>query len=286
MDATEIRKLLPMYADGELDPEQSCSVEAALAESAALRGELERWRALRRCACRAVASVATPGDLVERVRAVIPAPRQGLYRIYASVLAAAAVVVLAFFYWPHENTGIGGGSGGATPTVNARLVSADKFVEIHDYCAVTHKHDQLELASKTFSADDAKVADAVGFPVRVPDLRSAGFDLAGGCTCFQVQGTRAAHLFYRAQNDPTQMLSYFVVDCPLSLENCKACSSRCGTRHYEQVDLDGQTVLHWCENDHSYAVVGALDVERLDVIAGQVRVATSFPDAPALARGD
>ncbi|RMF73389.1 MAG: hypothetical protein D6744_15695 [Planctomycetota bacterium] len=283
MDAKQIRELLPTYADGELDAERARHVEAALADSDELRAELERWRALRRCANRAIAGEPVPIDLIRRVRSAIRRRPSRTYRIAASFVAVAAALALVVVYWPRPDVSSTGAASGGSAVVAARPVSADRFVEIHDRCAITHKHDALTLAGKHARDADEKVTQAVGFPVRVPDLRSAGFVLAGGCTCFRVRDTRAAHLFYRAKSDPEQMLSYFVVDHPLTLENCTHCRSRCGTRHYEQVSVGDEVVLHWSERSHSFAIVGEMDVDRLDAIAGQVRTTLLLLDSPAVA---
>jgi anti-sigma factor RsiW len=292
MDKADAREQLPLLADGELDETRAAELRAWVDQSPKLREELERWVALRDCACRGVRASAAPADLKQRVLASISGARSRRPRIIrlAPVLAAiAAMIALAIFLRgdllrsPARNS--------APPAVAATLVHAGDFASIHQFCAVDGQHNE-------YATDDQKLASAresirckMNFTPVVPDLSDAGFDVQGCCGCFpgSNKGLKAAHVFYR-DVDQNRVVSFFALNQHVQVEGCKNCARHDGDARPYAAALDGDlgdvVVLNWNDEAYSYAVVGRMKLDELRQLANRVDVAALLASQPAFASRD
>lgn len=282
MNLQEARQNLPLYADGELDPQATAELEGHLAESAELRDELERWRSLRRCANRVFAAPIAPNELEARIRAGLHrerlAARHRPFRWFGGITAVAAAIAVIVVLWPRSSV-----------PDHPKLVSADRFVETYLNCAVKNRHRGVDIDLQDLAATRARLAGLTTYPVLVPDLRDAGFELDGACRCFKEPGVQAVHVFYRRGGPVPAVVSFFSVDQTVHLAGCQCerCTGPGGMdREYEVAQAEGVVVYKWDETANSFAVCSEMETAQLRDLANRVQLA-SRQEYPALfARAD
>lgn len=280
MNDDQLRELLPVYADGELDAALAVDLEARLAESGELREELSRWRLLRESAHRVVMSAATPTELESRVRSLVGARAGTVHRLrvrmFGGVFAAAAAIVLAVVLWPSQTT-----------SASPRTITPDRFVEIYRHCALKHRHRGVEADYANLAAVRATLADGDAFPTLLPDLSTEGFDLDGVCRCFGEEGVRVVHAFYRRPGETPEVISVFSVDQRFKLCNSRQCPCRgLEERRYVVATTDNVTVCKWDEPCGSFAVCGQMAPEQLQDLANRMQLAARGASPIAIARAD
>lgn len=285
MEIAEVRKLLPVHADGGLDAVQAAEVDAHLVESAALRDELERWRALRRSVNRVLLSEPMPAALAARVQDALPraaASRRGrVIRLFGAVTGIAAIVALALIIRP----GLFGSSGGTA--TQATLVAASNFVKIHRNCGLG-KHNPYPLGSDKLTGARTALAGAVDFDPVVPDLRDAGFEIEGCCTCATDASVASAHVYYRSAANPGQIVSFFSLDRRVRLKGGDQAqlSGVSGNNLFETGIVSDVTIVKWCGAARSYAFASEMKLDQLRNLAEQVDLAARAAAAPAFAAAE
>ena len=169
-----MRQHLAIYADGELPNDLHRDIEARLALDAESRMEVDRWRALRRCANRGLSCEAPPAGWRERLTERIDAARSArhrrrILRLSLTVTAAAAVVVLALVAGTPGNQAVSG-SLAELPTV-----TADRVAAIYRKCALTHHHDPEHMCGRSRQEIEQLLAQSpeVRFASHVPDLSAS-----------------------------------------------------------------------------------------------------------------
>jgi anti-sigma factor RsiW len=272
---TDIHRLLAEYADGELSAEQRAQVEALLREQPEYATAVERWRALRRSAGRAVHEAAVPAGLAERIRSGLaeaeqPAAAHGggpiirLYRFGAFGLAAAAVLMIAVFMRP-DNAGAADGV-----TVEAR-----GFADVYRNCALQHQHDIFNLNNVTPNVRLATLEDRAAVAYDIPDLAKAGFHVAGACKCPPKPDLPALHVHFRTNEAPPRVVSVFVIDCKMVMcEDGRPCD-RCphGCRKYLTARQDDLALLSLKYQDHSFVFCGQMPAHELTTLVDDLHVA-------------
>jgi len=283
MNHQEARQNLPLYADGELDPQAAAELERHLADSAELREELERWRALRRCANRVLNTPSVPEGLEARIRAQLwrerVAQRRRPLRWFGAVTAIAAAIAVIVVLWPR----------GGRPVVEPRVVSPVRFVEIYRHCAIDKRHRGIDIALDDPAAAREQLARVANFPVLVPDLRQAGFQLDGACRCFREPGVAAIHVFYRRNEPQPAVVSGFSVDRVVHLKGCRCerCAGPRGGEYVYEVAADRDVVVFkWDGPANSFAVCSRMEAEQLRELASEVRLAVARQQPVALAQAD
>ena len=263
---------LPLYADGELNPAQAAELEAALADSAELRAELDRWRDLRHCANRVLTSPAAPAHLRDTIHAALYAGRDSrrsfrVFKLFGGFTAIAAAIAVVVFLWQPRST-----------SASPRIVGAERFVAVYEKCAVKNRHCQIPVDTRDIAQTHAKLVGLQETPVLLPDLASRGFELHGVCRCFGMSGVRVIHAHYGREGQNPAIVSFFSIDTPLRLKACgkaECCSqARDG---YETADSGGVWVYKWQEANSCYAVCGGLEPSELQELADVVRVAHRMP---------
>ena len=277
MNPFEMRKHLAEYADGELDPAQRAEIDAHLAQDASGREDVARWQALRQCAQRALVSEPVPRGLEARIRTNLRASRRvrsrRLYYFGLPGLAVAAAVVLALFVWP--------GSGQAAPNV-----PVSGFANVYRHCAVEHRHDGLTVRRNTGCKTLAELQAETPLAAGLPDITSHGYRLDGACWCGPPEckkcGARVLHVYFRGSDDPNDVVSAFVVSCPIKLCNCggKPCPGcQHGTSEFHDGTDGDVSLVSWTRQKVSYVLAGRMPQEELTKLA----VGTMTPASPRLA---
>ncbi len=267
MNHQQAQETLPLYADGELDPQRTAELERHLADSAELRDELERWRSLRRCANRVVTASAVPVELEntirDRLRHRERTIRHRPLRLFGGITAIAAVVVLMFVLWRPGPT-----------AAEPKLLAAERFAEIYRHCAVEIQHRQIEVDLQDVGNAHNRLANLMTCPVLVPDLAARGFALDGACRCFHAPGVQALHVFYRREGAKPAVVSFFSVDQKVHLEDCApdAAGPGEGRRDYEIAQCGGVTVCKWDEATNSFAVCSEMSRQQLRDLADGVSI--------------
>jgi len=270
MDRLTARELLPLYCDGELDAETSAELEAALARSPSLREELQRWKALRRCAQRTLGADPVPPDLERRVRTVIALEHQRRSRrrilTLLGVSGVAALVGLSLWLRPALN--------GGSPAMPAgpEIVRPEAFAGAYRRCGL-HAHRQFLLTAPRIDSARAQLAGALRFTPAVPDLSPQGYDLVGCCTCLKVHGSAAAHVHYRSRGGRSHVVSVFSLKCHAHLRPGMPCCDAGKGGCLEEAMVGDVAVVKWCGSGRTYAVASDLDLAELQSLARQVRIA-------------
>ena len=279
MTPQQVRENLPLYADGELAPDLARAIEAHLAAAPELRDELERWRALRRCARRAMMTPELPAGLANAIRGRLHRQKSVIRRyawpLSGGVGAIAAAIVLLVLLWP-----------GATTVAEPRLVSAERFAEIYRRCAVQHQHNTLAgVDLNDLDAVRCRIASCRTHPVLLPDLSGRGFRLSGVCECFREPGVRVVHASYRreaaSQAPGPEVVSFFSVDQKVNLAQSQplACPHR-QRGQYQFAQFEDVVVCKWDELTNSFVVCSQTEADRLRELADEVNLALRIPAAP------
>jgi anti-sigma factor RsiW len=195
----EIIRELAAYADGEVDDILRPELERAVAGDPECQAAVARWKALRQCAQRALASEPVPGDLQERIRHALAHQRRvRLFRWwgFSGLVLASAALVLLIFVRPAPRSA----ASSPEPGRGAVLVYPADFARIYERCGHSRHHTLMAVAGRSLPevAQEAQSWDNVDFPVYLPNWRAAGFQLAGVCRCFPPEraGVRVVHASY------------------------------------------------------------------------------------------
>ncbi len=286
----QLREWLPTYADGELPPAQAAQVEAALRDSAELRGELARWRALRCCVNRAVCCECAPVAVSQRIRLGLAADsrRRRVVRLFGIGVAAAAALAAAVLVYqrvsapPASTTPIVADSGAGALAASGP-VDVSQFAMIYRLCAIENHHDRFQKHGGDPNAVRRELASSAKFPLLVPDLRSAGFELDGVCPCFPDKSVDAVHAFYRKEGTPPQIVSVFSLNRCVTLRCCEPGKCKRGTplkRAYDVARHNEVSLVKWDERGASYALAGQMESDELLSLANAVDTAAWIVPAP------
>lgn len=283
MNTRQAREHLPLYVDGELDPQVAADLEEQLAESAELRDELERWRSLKRCAHRVFMTPSVPLTLGDDIRAELGRPRlvagRRPVRWFSSITALAAAIVL-MFVWISSRT----------PGESTLAVAAERFAEIYRKCAVETNHDPEGFGKMgDLAAAQAKLAQRKPYAVLLPDLRERGFQLDGVCECFHVTGVDVVHAHYRKAGAEPAFVSIFSIGRKVRLTGGPCGSPARPERQphqYEYARARDVQVCKWNEAESSYAFCGQMETAQLRELADSVTVASLRPAHVLLAWGN
>lgn len=275
MNPAELRQRLLEYADGELNPAECAEVEAYLRDHPAERVAVERWRALRQCARRVLDTEAVPEGLADRVRARVTSARgrhsARWYRLGASGLAAAAVLVLAVFMWPRG--------------AQATSIQVSGFAAVHRRCALERRHDTFNVRTGEASGALRQLQAVEPLARQLPNLTAAGYQLDSVCRCGPPEcrgcGARVLHACFRRSDDQDVVVSSFVVDrsvqlCAADGSHCSKCQRggrcfRCGT--------DGDiTVVGWSDGRTSYLLAAHMPRHELIRLAEKLHVGGVWPE--------
>jgi len=284
-NCSEIREHLPVHADGELTADLRATADAHLTACQSCRDQFERWRTLRRCARRVVATEALPDNLERQVRARLrrPVVRGRQLPLFAIGLAAAAVVVFVVaFYWPRD-------AAGPHTSGDTMAVTAEELAAVYLKCAVEHRHDADTCRDLAPDAAAKLLARKVGFEPLVPDLAAEGYFLDGACQCLRLSGAKAIHVYYRSEISADQVVSLFSVDRPVKLEAEDACNaaSPCGSKRvYETGRVQNISVAKWVERGNTFALCAQMDRDALLQLADSPSLAKYAHELPAFARLD
>lgn len=267
MSSTDWNELLARYADGEVSADERRAVEDEIARSPALGRIVDRWRALRDCAGRAMAADCAPAGLQQRLCATLRGDTgyagTRTYKFVTYFAAAAAVILLALF-WNRESS---------IPNVAQAgfQISPERFAETYESCA-KKIHEGVKLEGHCPVAAQALLDQTCrDYVVAVPDLRPQGYELLGICHCLRHTNVKVTHAYYRSQSDPSRIISVFSIDRCMKLGGCK--TECCDTkRQYELAQVKGVSIVHWEEHGGHFAMAGELDSATLANLASGVRV--------------
>lgn len=290
------RDKLAAYADGEFDVAERARIEAGLADDAAARAEVARWRALRQCAQRVLLNTAVPPGLADRVRAGLPVAHRRrtprIYRLGFSGLAAAAVIMLAFFMWPQG--------------ARAKPIKASYFANQHRERAVVEHADTLgvragidweEFNARGLSGNINAIIREASFarPLAevAAELDKFDYRLQGACAYDGDDDIQVTHAYYRCFQDISRgnTVSVFVLDRPVQLCGDDGCDCRCrkqGDREYRvaivPIGTGKVTIVSWIVEGRTYVVCcGVATEDQLIHMADGLKLsaAASCPDAEA-----
>jgi len=269
------KQRLVEYADGELSPGERAEVEAYLRDHPADRSVVERWQALRQSARRVLDAEPVPVGLAERVRARVAVARcrhsGRWYRLGASGLAAAAVLVFAVLMWPRG--------------AQATSIQVSGFAAVHRRCALEQQHDALGVRRGARGASVRQLQAVEPLARQLPDLTAVGYQLESVCRCGPAEcrgcGARVLHACFRRSDDQDVVVSAFVVDrsvqlCAADGSHCSQCQRgrrcfRCGT--------DGDiTVVGWNEGRISYLLAARMQRQELTRLAEKLHVGEVWPE--------
>ena len=272
----DLHEQLARYADNELNAQERSELGAQIAGSPELAAEVERWKALRCCAGRAMRECCVSPDFEARLRDKVNHAGSfsggRVYKIATFLAAAAAIVLFVVFRGDGPN---GAGLGVA----QAGVLSPAQIARVFESCAKTH-HEGVKLESCCTKAAEAKALQGCnGYKIVVPDLSQLGYKLAGMCRCLDDTGVPALHVYYQNESDPQELLSVFSISRCTPLTGCA--KSHCGEtqRDYEVTTIHGVSVLRWDERGGHFALAGELKPEVLEKLAVGVQVAAATPPA-------
>lgn len=285
MNREELSNDILAYADGQLAGERAAAVEQAMADSAAVRAEVEQWRQLRQAANRALYSDHSPHNMQRRIAAQISALRPEnqtfekkpvIFRIYQPMMAAAAAIVIAFGFYLYGPS-----------AQNAAFADPEQFPSRHMICLNNDNYaDDLNLRQMSPATAQAALTAQHQYPVLVPDLSEAGWQLQAGRLCGVEcspgqdgsKWARMVHVFYTASDDPSKSISLFSLERRVEFPNPCAQVKGCGgSRLYHEtnrkIDQNQFAVISWCEPKNSYAACGQVSNEELRTVLEDVQVA-------------
>ncbi len=190
-----------------------------------------------------------PRDLREQVQDMImsePLNKEKLPRLWAGVAAGIALLALTGYglKWYH-------GQRSLTPDRLAR-----EFISDH----LNFLPGNEEIVSNSAHDIEQWFQGKVDFPVRVPQLPSAGLEDARVC---QIAGRKAALLHYRHKSDDT-LISLFVTVEPQNFE-------RTGKPMQVSSSYQGLSSTLWCHRGLVFSLVAAVDEASLHQMADSVR---------------
>jgi anti-sigma factor RsiW len=283
MTHAEIEKLLPAYADSQLDEPQRSEVAAAVAASPQLQAAVARWQALRQLAHRHHAAITLPPGFEDRIRhqlAQEAAPRSAasanatsrrdrgtILKLGLAVTAAAAAVLIAVFTWSPEPAPVFGGP----------VVAVDTLWQEHVHC-IEMRADAYHVRGMAPAEARRVLAGEVDMPFVLPDLTELGWELYGANPCrLRANGQQIAltHVMYRSTSDPQKFASFFTFreiiqlppDTPLKRV---AGPPRCGGDGPWLVETPQFAVVTWIDAAHSVAACGPMEGAELQQLVAQL----------------
>lgn len=282
MTETELHRRLAEFADGEVDPRTREQLAAQCAIDAQARAEVRRWQALRRCTHRVLCSEQVPAGLAERILSEVRGPRlergprffrAPLLRVGAPLAAAAAVAFAVFVVAPRYAA--------ATP------VKACDFARVYRACALEGRHDPFRVRG---AQDGAGALDTLRgharFPCKLMNVAEhSGYRVDGGCTCSPCSGLKVVHAYFRAADDPNEVISAFVMERRVKLcgPDGSACPGKAGCprkgRNYHTASDGEVTVVSWDEADRTYVLVSRADGADLVGLADSLNLAVQMTSA-------
>lgn len=268
MNESDIDDLLIPYADGELPADQRVAVEAYLAENAEPREQVERWRALRQTAHRALRPEGLPAGLPARVAANLARERGRVVRqrlMSGGIMSAAAAVLIAVIIWK-------AGGEGVTRTqldLEGLQVSPVAFKKYHDSCGEWEGHDVLRVAGESQQNILSETQGILEYIPLIPDLTSQGYRLDGACVCMKIGSSTAIHARYQNLKNPNEFVSVILISERISLAGSPRPGDGDGKyRRYYQVASEGLlNIVKWNGPHITYALCGRMSVEKLRSLA-------------------
>lgn len=235
------------FVDGRLGAVRAAEIEAWLAErpeEAARIAALRQDRDAMRAAYGPIAAEPIPARLAA---ALEPRPAPAWRRVAAGVLlfAAGAGVGLAggYYGWPNEPE--------RHDAVRAAIGAYRVFVP-----EVRHP---VEVAANEEAHLVQWLSKRVGHPLKAPDLTASGFHLVGG-RLLSENGRPAALFMY--ENAAGQRITIHCVSEP-----------RAGETAFLYRKVDGVSAFYWIEDKLAYAVIGAMERDKLHEVARAVYAA-------------
>jgi hypothetical protein len=291
----EIIRELAAYADGEVDDRLRADLERAVAGDPECRAAVARWKALRLCAQRALASEPVPGDLQERIRQRLAYQRRvSVFRWWGFsglALASAALIVLVALKPSPPAAAVSPAV--ATATV---VVYPGEFAEIYRRCGYARHHTLTDVTGRGLAevAAEVRAWDKTDFPVYLPNM--TGYRLAGVCPCFPRPVVRTVHANYvRGQfnpdesSPPEQVVSFFSLSDRVDLAEQRSIVGQGRQYLHPQRNYcvaqagENVTVIKWDEAETSLAVCSCIPQEELVRLVDSTELATLPEPAPQVA---
>ncbi len=241
---------LMAYADGELDADAACAVEAIIGSDPEARAKVEMFQqtgSLLRVAC--AEGFYAKGSFNGLDHLQVRPSR--MPRAVGRRFAAAACLLGAV-------AGFGGAKVWYAPE-SARDALLSEVAEYHDVFSREDAH-LAEVAAADVAELQAWLGQRLGRSLPVPDLTPLGLRFAGG-RMLVVDGKPVGELLYR------RAAGLPVAICVTRMD-AAAASLRVDQKH-------GMTLASWLDGSHAYVVVGDMDeqtaVEAAQLAAAQFR---------------
>jgi anti-sigma factor RsiW len=285
----EIIRELAAYADGEVDDVLRPQLEQAVAGDPECQAAVARWKALRQCARRALASEPVPGDLQERIRRALAHQRRvKAFRWwgFSGLALASAALIFVVAVRPAARSTVAPPQGRGAVV----LVYPADFARIYEHCGYTRHHTLTEVRERSL-ADVARQVHAwenIDFPVYLPNMAGAGFQLAGVCRCFPRErtGVRVVHANYvrgsfrpNESSPPENVVSFFCLSGRVELAQQEPIFGPGRNyvhpqRHYYVAHPDANvTVVKWDEAQSSVAACSCIPQQELVRLVDSTEVA-------------
>jgi len=265
---------LHAYADGQLAPERTSVVEAALAKDPALVARVAEIRA-QNAALRDALDPLLAEPLPARLLAAARPPAMGIgvaRRWLTPVFAAAATLLLGLgIGWYGRGTVL---EAAGTPTTFARQAAFTHALYAADLRRPVEVWANEEKSLATW------LTKRLGHPMYVPDLNGLGFALVGGRL---VAGNEKPTGLYMYENADKQRLTLQIrkdtrhIDAPASGNVDTA---------FRYAIENGVGVFYWIDNDCGYALSGNLDRGQLLTIARVVYGQLAAADAASAVKSN
>lgn len=241
IDCPSARTILALYADGELDADESAAFERHLEGCSACRQTLAAERALK-SAIRAMPRPAMPAALSERVRAALPraAPARAPRRRFHRLTAMAAGLALFLL----------GGVAGRLALPPSGGDAAHDIVAAHMRALVSER--LTDVASSDRHTVKPWFNGRVEASPPVEDFAAQGYPLVGGRLDF-IDGRRAAAVVYRRRQ---HVINLFV---------WPGAGGAPGTS-----SAQGYNLVQWSGNGMAFAAISDLNKSELEAFAALV----------------
>lgn len=283
MTDAELEKLLPAYADGQLDEPERSEVAAAVNASPELQAAVARWQALRQVAHQHHAEIAPPPGFEDRLRRRLaqeaaPQPsktagksqsrtRGPILKLGLAATAAAAAILIAVFTWSPE----------PAPVIGGPVVAVDSLWQEHVHC-IEMRADAYHVRGMPPAEARRVIAGKAEMPFVLPDLTELGWELYGANPCrLRANGQQIAltHVMYRSTSDPQKFASFFTFrdivqlppDTPIKPVGGPPV---CGGGGPWLVETPQFAVLTWIDAAHSVAACGPLEGAELQQLVAQL----------------
>jgi anti-sigma factor RsiW len=238
---------LMAYADGELDTAGSERVRRYLSNHPEAERKVEAYIKLQQAGRRAMADVAVPVGLLQKLAELDqPAPARGWRIGYLSAAAAVLIVALGTVALVMRNA--------ATPVVQGSSLVPVGWVssasKVHINCAKDAEHFAAGFP-RTVRELPGSLQSYLGESAICPDLSALGYRF-NGCGPCRIPGGKTAHLLYKSTQGKGP-LSLFVQkdEGQLPLEDRKVYLSRDAA--------DGTEMIVWRAHGVVYYLVGESD---------------------------